>query len=44
MAADINYEKATARIRFDPAKTSIDKLIFAIAQLGSVAKLKDGKS
>lgn len=43
LAAEVNYEKTTARISFDPSKTSVEKLITAIGQLGYVAKLKDGK-
>jgi copper chaperone CopZ len=43
LTAEVNYEKATAKISFDPAKTSAEKLIAAIGQLGYVAKLKDGK-
>lgn len=42
LAAEVNYEKTTARISFDPSKTSVEKLIAAIGQLGYVAKLKDG--
>lgn len=43
LAAEVNYEKTTARISFDPSKTSVEKLIAAIGQLGYVAKLRDGK-
>lgn len=42
LSAEVNYEKSTAKISFDPAKTSIEKLIAAIGQLGYVAKLKAG--
>lgn len=43
LAAEVDYEKTTANISFDPAKTSIEKLIAAIGKLGYVAKLKEGK-
>lgn len=43
LAAEVNYEKTTARLSFDPSKTSVEKLIAAIGQLGYVAKLRDGK-
>jgi copper chaperone CopZ len=43
LAAEVNYEEATAKISFDPSKTSVEKLIAAIGTLGYVAKLKDGK-
>lgn len=43
LAAEVDYEKTTAKVSFDPAKTSVEKLIAAIGKLGYVAKLKDGK-
>lgn len=43
LAAEVNYERARARISFDPSKTSVEKLTAAIGTLGYVAKLKDGK-
>ncbi len=43
-SAEVGYEKATARIHFDPAKTTVEKLIAAIGELGYSAKLKESKS
>ncbi|MBS1984353.1 MAG: cation transporter [Bdellovibrionales bacterium] len=43
VAAEVDYEKTTAKITFEPAKTSVEKLIAAIGQPGYVAKLKEGK-
>jgi copper chaperone CopZ len=43
LAAEVNYEAATAKISFESAKTSVEKLIAKIGALGYVAKLKDGK-
>jgi len=42
--AEIDYEKASARIRFDPTKTSVDKLIAAIGEMGYTAKLMERSS
>jgi copper chaperone CopZ len=40
----VDYEKASARIRFDPARTSVEKLIAAIAETGYSAKLTERRS
>ena len=37
--ADVNLEKAQARVEFDDAKISPDKLVAAIDRLGFKAKL-----
>ena len=43
-SAEVDYEQARARIRFDPAKTSVEKLIAAIAEMGYSAKLEEPSS
>lgn len=43
-SAEVDYEKARARIRFNPAKTSVEKLITAIAEMGYSAKLTERSS
>ena len=40
---DVSLEKAQARVEFDDAKMSSDKLVAAIEQLGFRAKLLDAK-
>ena len=40
-SAEVYYEKARARVRFDPAKTSVEKLIAAIAEMGYSAMLME---
>ena len=40
---DVSLEKAQARVEFDDAKTSLDKLVAAIDLLGFKAKLLDVK-
>ena len=40
---DVSLEKAQARVEFDDAKTSSDKLVAAIDGLGFRAKLLDVK-
>ena len=42
--AEVDYERASARIRFDPAKTSVQKLIAAIGEMGCRAKLTERSS
>ncbi len=42
--AEVDYEKETARIRFDPSQTSAETLIAAIGELGYSAKLKEPQS
>jgi len=43
-SAEVDYEKASARIRFDPAKTSVQKLIAAIGEMGYTVKLTERRS
>lgn len=40
---DVSLEKAQARVEFDDAKTSSDRLVAAIGLLGFRAKLLDVK-
>ncbi len=42
--AEVDYAKASARVRFDPARTSIEKLIAAIGEMGYSAKLTERQS
>ena len=42
--AEVDYEKASARIRFDPAKTSVERLIAAIGEMGYTAKVTERPS
>ena len=37
--AEVSLQKATARVEFDDAKLSLDKLLSVIGQLGFSAKL-----
>ena len=43
-SAEIDYEKASARIHFDPAITSVEKIIAAIGEMGYSAKLTERSS
>lgn len=43
-SAEVDYEKASARIRFDPAITSVEKIIAAIGEMGYSAKLTERQS
>ncbi len=40
-SAEVDYENARARIRFNPARTSVEKLIAAIAEMGYSARLME---
>lgn len=42
--AEVDYEKETARIHFDPSQTSSERLIAAIGELGYSAKVKEPQS
>lgn len=44
VSAEVDYEKASARIRFDPEKTTVEKLIAAFGELGYNAQLKEPQS
>jgi len=44
LGAEVDYEKASARIRFDSERTTVEKLIAAIGELGYSAKLKETQS
>lgn len=43
-SADVDYEKAPARIRFDPARTSVEKIVAAMAETGYGARLTERRS
>ena len=43
-SAEVDYEKASARIRFDPASTSVEQLIAAIGEMGYTATLTERRS
>lgn len=43
-SAEVDYENATARIRFDPAKTNVENLMAAIGEMGYTAKLMERPS
>lgn len=43
-STEVDYEKARARIRFNPAKTSVERLIEAIGKMGYTAKLTERPS
>ena len=42
--AEVDYETKTARVRFEPSKTSVEKLVAAIGELGFSATLKEPQS
>lgn len=43
-SAEVDYDKASARIHFDPAKTSVEKLIATIGEMGYTATLTERRS
>jgi mercuric ion transport protein len=43
-SAEVDYEKASSRVRFDPIRTSVEKLIAAIGEMGCSAKLTERQS
>ena len=44
LSAEADYEAASARIGFDPASTTVEKLIATIGKLGYTAQLKEPQS
>lgn len=43
-SAEVDYEKSSARIRFDPAKTNVQKLMAAIGEMGYTAEVTEHPS
>ena len=42
--AEVDYDTETARVRFEPSKTSVEELVAAISELGFSATVKEPQS